>query len=768
MKRIALFSFYLLLSWHTVFATTYTFTQAGGNWETAAHWQGGNMPPNPLPAGDNIAISANCMLNSSRTVSGTITINQPNRLTIQSGGSLIVDGLLTNSGTGSITVNDGGNLTINAGKTLSFNDGGINIFQGATVINNGLFNISNFSALYMSGTFTNAGTLTSATSVVLGVSSGDAMGTLTNTGTINNNGEFTLHGTLNLNAGGTFNNNGTLLGGGMFNGNFTNPPGGRVFVFGYGNNCVDFTGNFTNQGTLAVYYVGDTPCSSQTKLNVTGTVTLGGVLEVDFNIQTPITFSIVYTFIEAGSISGTFSTISVPNAPTSTVQYNNPGPGKATVFYNAGKTITASAGSGGSISPLGAVTVSSGANQSFSITPAMGNCIQSVLVDGNNVGAVASYTFSNVTADHTISASFAAANTWYLDADADGYYATTQSACGSPGAGWKSTPPAGGSGDCNDNDAAIYPGATDICDGKDNDCDNTVDEGGNGTPGGWAAGNVGGAINASSSFSCNGGTVFQITTQGSSPGINNDVLNSNCQQKCGDASITAHITGNPAPGWAGIFIREDLSAGSKVVSLKTNLNSFVRREVRAATNGNKMTQQSPLPASHTWVRLVRTGNHFTYYTSPNGAAWSPVGAVTVSMNACVYVGLFVEGANGTTSNSASFNNVTTTGSAPAPLVAAPGSGFATQDEQQTLDFQLYPNPAGEQVYLQWKTAQFSGESFQLNVFDALGQRVSTSSIAGASGELVLDQLSRLPNGAYWVQVQAPGFLPVTKRVVLQQ
>lgn len=70
-------------------------------------------------------------------------------------------------------------------------------------------------------------------------------------------------------------------------------------------------------------------------------------------------------------------------------------------------TITASAGSNGSISPSGAVSVSKGANKSFSITPNSSSyTIDYVTVDGTNVGAVSSYTFSNVTADHSINAVF--------------------------------------------------------------------------------------------------------------------------------------------------------------------------------------------------------------------------------------------------------------------------------------------------------------------------------------------------------------------------
>ncbi len=70
-------------------------------------------------------------------------------------------------------------------------------------------------------------------------------------------------------------------------------------------------------------------------------------------------------------------------------------------------TIAATAGANGSISPTGVVTVSSGASQTFTITADTGYQVADVLVDGSSVGEVSSYTFTNVTADHTISASFA-------------------------------------------------------------------------------------------------------------------------------------------------------------------------------------------------------------------------------------------------------------------------------------------------------------------------------------------------------------------------
>ena len=97
--------------------------------------------------------------------------------------------------------------------------------------------------------------------------------------------------------------------------------------------------------------------------------------------------------------------------------------GDATIPEGSTNTITATAGPNGSISPSGTVSVQTGGSQTFAITAAGGYNIQDVRVDGTSVGAVSSYTFDNVFANHTITASFVRNNftepQYYPDYDED-------------------------------------------------------------------------------------------------------------------------------------------------------------------------------------------------------------------------------------------------------------------------------------------------------------------------------------------------------------
>ena len=106
-----------------------------------------------------------------------------------------------------------------------------------------------------------------------------------------------------------------------------------------------------------------------------------------------------YHFVDwSGDLTGT------PNPQTLTMDADK---NVTANFAPNSHTVTASAGANGSIDPSGAVTVSHGADQTFTFTPAANYHVSDVTVDGSPVALASSYTFTTVTANHTIDVQFA-------------------------------------------------------------------------------------------------------------------------------------------------------------------------------------------------------------------------------------------------------------------------------------------------------------------------------------------------------------------------
>ncbi|HEV8479668.1 MAG TPA: Calx-beta domain-containing protein [Candidatus Eisenbacteria bacterium] len=133
-------------------------------------------------------------------------------------------------------------------------------------------------------------------------------------------------------------------------------------------------------------YVGVSDTVSVLPGNLTATINV--TVNGDTTCEGNETFNVGMTSVENG-VLGAPSTVT------------------ATILNDDSKTITASAGPNGAISPLGAVNVACGGSQSFTITPDAHYHVADVVVDGVSVGAVTSYPFTNVTQSHTIDASFA-------------------------------------------------------------------------------------------------------------------------------------------------------------------------------------------------------------------------------------------------------------------------------------------------------------------------------------------------------------------------
>lgn len=80
------------------------------------------------------------------------------------------------------------------------------------------------------------------------------------------------------------------------------------------------------------------------------------------------------------------------------------------IFIPETYVITASAGTHGTISPTGNVSVTYGDDVVFQFNPVAGYEVEDVLIDGTSVGASPSYTFENVSANHSIHVTFMVAN----------------------------------------------------------------------------------------------------------------------------------------------------------------------------------------------------------------------------------------------------------------------------------------------------------------------------------------------------------------------
>ncbi len=228
---------------------------------------------------------------------------------------------------------------------------------------------------------------------------------------------------------------------------------------------------------------------------------------------------------------------------------------------------------------------------------------------------------------------------------------------------------------------------------------------------------------------------------------------------CGNGQIVAQVTGisGSGLGWAGISMRETIDAGSKKVQLTTNLSNFSRREVRTVTGGQAFPQQFS-SLNRYWLKLVRTGNQFIGYTSPNGVQWYQVMAVNVPMNACIQLGLVLTNYNSSGTVNATFANVSTVGSS-VPLVNIPSNLAQVADYEYTV----YPNPSNGEILVD--LGDYVNKEVRLELLDTYGRIVFAKDLDVAVGTESID-LNAFTNGIYFLKVKSPGIPDNTKKVIL--
>jgi glucuronoarabinoxylan endo-1,4-beta-xylanase len=151
----------------------------------------------------------------------------------------------------------------------------------------------------------------------------------------------------------------------------------------------------------------------------------------------------------------------------------------------------------------------------------------------------------------------------------------------------------------------------------------------------------------------------------------------------GNCTIIARVTSvqNTDP-WskAGVMIRDSLGANSTHAFMCVTPGNGVAFQYRSSTGGSSSNNNTTGPTAPYWVKLVRNGNTFTGYSSPDGVNWTQQGTVTFTMASTAYVGLALTSHNSSSLCTATFDNVTAPGW---PLLpGAPGGLTATAGNAQ--------------------------------------------------------------------------------------
>jgi hypothetical protein len=177
-------------------------------------------------------------------------------------------------------------------------------------------------------------------------------------------------------------------------------------------------------------------------------------------------------------------------------------------------------------------------------------------------------------------------------------------------------------------------------------------------PTGWLDQDIGQVGVAGSATYANG--TFTVKGAGTAIWSTADGFHFAYQPLSGDGTIVARVVSVSPSSVGGVMVRETLNASATEL-FTTLYNQNIYMNYRTTTGGS--TSQSvggsaPLPY---WVKVVRSGNTLSGYSSPDGVTWTQVGtSQTITMGQNVYIGLAVSSGSTSTLATATFDNVAKT------------------------------------------------------------------------------------------------------------
>jgi hypothetical protein len=129
------------------------------------------------------------------------------------------------------------------------------------------------------------------------------------------------------------------------------------------------------------------------------------------------------------------------------------------------------------------------------------------------------------------------------------------------------------------------------------------------------------------------------------------------QPLSGDGTIVARVSSVTSFAAGGVVIRDTLNPNA-MSTFVTDYNSGIYFNYRTSTGGNTSQASTAIAGLPYWVKLVRSGNTFSSYASPDGVNWVQFGtSQTINMGQNVYIGLAVTSGSTSSLGTATFDNV---------------------------------------------------------------------------------------------------------------
>jgi hypothetical protein len=130
----------------------------------------------------------------------------------------------------------------------------------------------------------------------------------------------------------------------------------------------------------------------------------------------------------------------------------------------------------------------------------------------------------------------------------------------------------------------------------------------------------------------------------------------------GNGSVIAHVLtqSDTSPGAkAGVMLRATTAAGSPNYALLVSPGEGIKVQVRKTLNGDTQKLANPPGTTPAWLKITRSADTYTAYTSTNGTTWTliPGSTITINLGTSMLAGLAVTSHNSGTLGTVTMNGV---------------------------------------------------------------------------------------------------------------